>query len=327
MERGMRSRAHTLPAVRLGPKATYWDYVRKSIARDWQLYVLLFPLILWYILFTYKPMYGLQIAFKDYSIIRGITDSPWVGFKHFQEFLQGEYFWRVMKNTLLISVYSLVFGFPAPILLAVLLNEVKNKRYKKVVQTATYLPHFLSIVVVCGMVVNMLSPSSGLINHLIRLCGGEGVYFLSKPEYFRTIYVIMNIWKETGFSAIVFMAAIAGIDMELYEAAVVDGANRFRQIWHVTLPGILPTVAIMLILRLGSILNVGYEAIILLYQPATYETSDVISTYIYRTGLTNPGGAEYDFAAAVGMFNSVISFLLVIVSNAISKKITEQGIW
>ncbi len=295
-----------------------------NFKKDWFLYVILIPFIAWYIIFAFKPMYGLQVAFKEYSVFLGIKDSPWVGFEHFTNFFKSEYFFRTLKNTLLISFYSLFIAFPIPIILALLLNEVKNAFFKKTVQTFTYLPHFISIVIVVGLVTNFLSPSNGLVNIIIEKLGGEKIYFLTKSEYFRTIYISMGIWKEAGFSAIIYIAALAGINKELYDAAVMDGANKWKQTLHITIPGILPTVMILLILQIGSLLEVGYEAIILLYQPSTYETADVISTYVYRVGLQS---GNYDLATAVGLFNAVVGLILVVMANRLSNKITGSGLW
>lgn len=318
MESKLKHRAGS-PYIRLD-----WLGIARRLSRDRFFYILLIPFIIWYVVFAYKPMYGLQIAFKDFSVFKGIAASPWVGFEHFIEFFHGPYFWRTIKNTLLISLYSIVWGFPAPIVLALLLNEVRNVMFKKTVQTLTYLPHFISVVVVAGIVTNFLAPSNGLINIMLDKLGMEKIYFLTVPEYFRTIFVSMNIWKETGFNAILYIAALSGINPELYEAAVIDGANKWKQIWNVTLPGILPTIMIMFILRIGHILDVGYEAIILLYQPATYETADVISTYMYRSGIRE---GNYDLTTAVGLFNSAIGLMLVIVANKLSKRFTESGLW
>lgn len=298
--------------------------IGRRLSRDRFFYIMLIPFIIWYIVFAYKPMYGLQIAFKDFSVFKGIAASPWVGFEHFVTFFQGPYFLRTIKNTLLISLYSIVWGFPAPIILALLLNEIRNVRFKKIVQTFTYLPHFISIVVVAGIVTNFLAPSNGLVNIMLDKLGMDKIYFLTIPEYFRTIFVSMNVWKEVGFGAILYIAALSAINQELYEAAVIDGANKWKQILHVTLPGLLPTIMIMFILRIGNILDVGYEALILLYQPATYETADVISTYMYRSGIKE---GNYDLTTAVGLFNSVIGLLLVIGANKLSKKYTETGLW
>lgn len=297
----------------------------KNIFKHWQLYVIMIPAVLFYIFFMYKPMWGLQIAFKNFKIFAGMDKSPWVGFKHFSAFLSSPYFGRNLKNTLLINFYGLLFGFPIPILLALMLNEVKNLYFKKTIQTLTYLPHFISIVVIAGIVVNFLSPTNGLVNILIEKLGGEKVHFLIKKEYFRTIFITMNIWKEAGFNAIVYLAALSGIDPNLYEAAYVDGANKFKRIWHVTIPGIMPTIVVLLVLKIGGMLSVGYEAIILLYQPATYETADVISTYVYRMGLGEH--AQYSYAAAVGLFNAVVSVILVMFANKVSKKLSGTSLW
>ncbi|WP_436241961.1 ABC transporter permease [Paenibacillus sp. LjRoot56] len=299
--------------------------IRKHVVQEWRLYLLLIPFLAWYALFMYKPMYGLQIAFKDFSLFKGIEGSAWVGLEHFKQFFNGPYFGRTLKNTLLLSLYQLIFAFPAPIVLALLLNEVRNRLFQKFVQTFTYLPHFISIVVVAGIVTNFLAPSTGVVNSILQLFGGEKLYFLTKPEYFRIIYIIsMDIWKEMGFGAIVYIAALAGVNPALYEAAKIDGAGRFQLIWNVTLPSIIPTIAIMLILKIGQLMEVGYEAIILLYQPATYETADVISTYVYRSGLQE---GQYDLATAAGLFNASVSLLLVIMANRLSKKLTETGLW
>ncbi len=294
-----------------------------SLKKHWMLYAMLIPFILWYALFMYKPLYGLQIAFKDYNILRGIEGSSWVGFEHFADFLTDESFWRAFRNTIMISVYDLAFAFPAPIILAIMINEVRNVHFKKAIQTITYLPHFISVVVIAGLVTNFLSPS-GIINNIIEFFGGESTYFLIMPEYFWGIFTSMGIWKGVGFGAVVYIAALSGVDQGLYEAARIDGAGKFRQMWNITLPSILPTIMVMLILKIGQLLSVSYEAIILLYQPATYDTADVISTYVYRYGLQE---GNYDFATAVGLMNSVIAFILVYISNRLSKKYSETGIF
>ncbi|WP_241680247.1 ABC transporter permease [Metabacillus mangrovi] len=313
------------PKVKVKPeKIPFLLSVKNSLIRDRYLYLMLVPFILWYLIFQYKPMAGLQIAFKDYSLFKGIAESPWVGFENFIRFFESEYFIRTLTNTVLISIYGLVFGFPAPILLAILINEVKNKVFKSTVQTLTYLPHFISIVVITGIITNMLAPTNGLVNLLIERLGGEKTYFLTESEYFRTIFTSMNIWKDVGFNAIIYLAAIAGINPALYEAAKMDGANRWRQMWHVTIPGILPTIIILFLIQIGAFLEVGYEAIILLYQPSTYETADVINTYVYRAGLQ---GGEYEIGAAAGLFNSIVGLILVVTANKLSKKFTENSLW
>ena len=296
---------------------------KKRFLADYQLYLMVLPFMLYFLIFAYKPMIGLKIAFQDYSIFKG-NASPWVGFDNFTKFFSTPYFGRILRNTLMISGYSLVFSFPAPIILALLLNEVRSKRYKTFVQTATYLPHFVSAVVVCGMVTNFLAPTSGIVNIVLNKLGFESVYFLSKPEYFRTIFIAQGIWQGTGYSSIVYLAALGGIDMELYEAAQIDGCNRWKQTLHVTLPGLLPTIVTLFIISVGNILNVGYEKIILLYQPATYETADVINTYVYRMGIE---GSDYGLSTAVGLFNSVVNFLFVAIANTISNKVNGMGLW
>jgi putative aldouronate transport system permease protein len=292
--------------------------------REWQIYVLLAPTIIWFIVFLYKPMYGLQIAFKDYSIFRGVAGSPWVGFEHFHTLFGSDQFLRAVKNTFMISALSLCFGFPMPIILALMFNEITHQVFKKTAQTIVYLPHFISTVIIAGIVITAFSPSAGIVNTFIEWLGFESIYFLIKPEWFRPIFIGSGIWQEAGFSSIVFLAAIAGVSPSLYESAVVDGASRWQMMWRITLPAILPTIIIMLIIRIGNLLEVGFELIILLYQPSTYETGDVINTLIYRQGLQ---GAQYDLAAAAGLFNAVVAFVLVMTANTISKRYSRTSLW
>ncbi|MFT4173677.1 MAG: ABC transporter permease subunit [Rhodocyclaceae bacterium] len=296
----------------------------KDIKRDWLLYAMLLPTIIWFLVFLYKPMIGLQMAFKQYSAWKGIEGSPWIGFDHFITLFQSEQFIRAIKNTLTLSALSLVFGFPMPILLALMINEVYSKGYRKAVQTIVYLPHFISIVIVAGLVVTFLSPSTGVVNNMLHAFGMERVYFLTQPEWFRPIYISSNIWKEAGFDSIVYLAAIMSINPALYESAQVDGATRWQMITRITLPCIVPTIAVLLVIRLGHILEVGFEYIILLYQPTTYETADVISTYIYRLGLQ---GARYDIATAAGIFNAVVALVIVLFANHMSRRITKTGVF
>lgn len=324
---GKRIEMKTVTSTRATPlRRTVWlQAVRQHAARDKHLYLMLAPFLLWFILFQYKPMYGLQIAFKEYSLYRGIHASEWAGFVHFREFIGSPYFLRNLRNTVVLNVYGLLFAFPAPILLALLLNEAKNALFKKSVQTLTYLPHFISSVIVAGIVTNFLAPQNGLVNLLIEKLGGEKLYFLTMAEWFRTIYVTtFDIWKEVGFNSIIYLAALAGINGQLYEAAVIDGANRWKQTLYVTLPGLLPTIVIMLLLKIGHLMDISYENIILLYQPATYETADVISTYVYRAGMQE---GRYDLATAVGVFNAIIGLTLVVTANKISRKWTQSGLW
>ncbi len=298
--------------------------VGDHLKREWQLYVMLLPTILWLLIFLYKPMYGLQIAFKDYSIFRGIGGSPWVGLEHFQTLFENEQFLRALKNTIIISFYGLILGFPVPILLALMFNEVLHQTFKKVSQTIVYLPHFISSVIIAGIVINAFSPSAGIVNVLLGWLGIEPIYFLTKPEWFRPIFVGTGIWQEAGFQSIVYLAAIAGVSPTLYESAVVDGASRWQMMWKITIPSILPTIIIMLIIRIGNMLEVSFEMIILLYQPATYETADVVNTFIYRQGIQ---GGQYDLAAAAGLFNAVVAFILVMSANTISKRYSRTSLW
>ena len=295
-----------------------------DIFRDRYLYIMLVPFLLYYILFFYKPMSALQIAFKNYDPITGIANSPWVGFKHFKTFFGGPYAWRTIRNTFTINIISLVTVFPLTILFALLINEIPHKRIRSFVQTVSYMPHFISTVVVAGLVVSFLSPSTGIINILISKLGFEKQYFLINPSYFKAIYTVMGGWQGIGFNTIIYTSAISAIDETLYEAATIDGAGRFKQMWHITLAGIMPTISIMLIMRIGRMLSVGYESIILLYQPSTYETADAISTFVYRKGLIE---SDYSFSTAIGLFNGIISLILVVIANKISKKISETSIW
>ncbi len=296
----------------------------RHFKREWQIYVLLVPTIVWFILFLYKPMYGLQIAFKDYSLWRGITASPWVGFEHFQTLLGSDQFLRAVKNTFVLSAYSLLIGFPVPIMLALMFNEILIQWFKRTTQTIVYLPHFISTVIMAGIVITAFSPSSGVVNVLLMKLGIDPIYFLTKPEWFRPIFIGSSIWQEAGFSSIVFLAAIAGVSPSLYESAVVDGASRWQMMWKITLPSILPTIIIMLIIRIGNLLEVGFELVILLYQPATYQTSDIINTYIYRQGLQS---GQYDLAGAAGLFNAVVAFILVISANMIARRYSKTSLW
>lgn len=296
----------------------------KDLKRYWNAYLLALPVVLFYILFCYKPMYGLIIAFKDFSPAAGIWGSDWVGFQHFRDFFDSFYFGRVLKNTLVISSSSILFGFPAPIIFALLLNEIRNEKFKRITQTISYMPHFISMVIACGMITMFVS-EKGIVTYLLSFFGVNGrMSMLSNPDYFVPIYVISGIWQQIGWGAIIYLSALAGIDQQLYEAAKIDGANRWKQTLHVTLPGISGQVIIMLLLRLGSVMSVGYEKIILLYNQGIYETADVISSYVYRKGLID---YQWSYSAAVGVFNSVINFILIIAFNKISKRFTEVSLW
>ncbi|MEK3722717.1 ABC transporter permease [Paenibacillus sp. FSL H8-0034] len=284
--------------------------------------MMLVPVIIYYIVIHYFPIYGLVIAFKDFTPIKGIMNSKWVGLKHFEAFFNSYYFVRLLKNTLLISFYDLIFGFPAPIILALVLNEVKKQMFKRFVQTVSYLPHFISLIVVVGMILDF-SALNGVINQLIVLFGGQPISFMQNQDWFRTVYVGSNIWQGIGWGSIIYLAALSAISPELYEAARVDGANRWSQMLHITIPGIMPTIIIMLILRVGNMMDVGYEKIILLYNPAVYETADVISSFIYRKGLLE---MDYSYSTAVGLFNSLINFALLLTVNRLARK-TGTSLW
>lgn len=291
--------------------------------RQKYLLLLALPCVLYYIIFNYIPMYGIIMAFEKFDFSKGFLGSQWVGLKNFETFIQGPYFWRLMRNTFLLSVYALVFGFPVPIIFALLLNELRSMAYKRWVQTITYLPHFLSVVIVIGLLKEVLSPS-GIVNRLLAVFGAPSINFFMDAGWFRTMYVSSAIWQEFGWGAIIYLAALASIDPQLYEAARIDGASRWRCVWHVTLPSLRPTIIILLILNMGSLLSVSFEKVLLLYSPGIYETADVIPTYVYRVGLLQ---ANYSFGAAVGVLNSVIAFIFVYTSNYLSRKFSEVSIW
>lgn len=307
--------------ARLQP--TLGKRIRRDLSRYKYVYIMLIPIVVWYILFCYRPLLGNVIAFKDYKASKGIWGSPWVGIKHFTAFFSSFYFWRLLRNTLLISLYGIIFSFPAPILLALLMNEMHSRWYKSTVQTITYMPYFISMIVICGMLMDFLK-MDGVITTILAVLGMPNENYLMKPEAFRTIYVASDIWQNCGWNSIIYMAALSSIDQELYEAAAIDGANRFKQTLHVTLPGLLPTIMILLIIRIGAVLNVGYEKIILLYNSANADTSDVISSFVYRRGILE---ANFSYTTAVDLFNSVISFGLVMGANALSRRKTAYGLW
>lgn len=289
----------------------------------WGIYLMMLPGILYYIIFKYGSMFGVVIAFKDYTPAVGILKSAWIGFAHFKDFFGDLYFMRVLKNTIVLSLYDLVVSFPAPIILALLLNEIRNSKFKKTIQTITYLPHFISVVVICGLVITFCM-KDGLINDVREMLGFERKSLLMDAKYYKTIHVFSGVWAGIGWGSIVYLSALTGIDMELYEAATLDGAGRWKQTLHVTLPGILPTVVTLLLLRIGSLMSVGYEKVILLYNPGIYETADIISSYVYRNGLAL---ANYSRSAAVDLFNSVINIILLVTANTISKKINDVALW
>ncbi len=297
--------------------------VSKDFWRNKSLYLMVLPVIIYFICFHYMPMYGAIIAFKDFKPQLGIMGSPWVGFENFQKFFTNPSFASILWNTLRISLTSLVFGFPAPIILALLINEIRSQKFAKVVQNATYLPHFISLVVICGLIRNF-TMDTGIINTILEFFGFERKSLLNYPEYFTSIYVVSDIWQQMGWDSIVYLAALTSVDPQLYESADLDGANGWKKALHITLPGIMPTIATMLILRVGSLLNVGFEKIILLYNNATLNVADVISTYVYRKGLID---LDWSYSAATGLFNSVINFIFLITMNKISTKVNDVGLW
>jgi len=295
----------------------------REMTKNGQLYLIALPVIAYYVIFHYAPMYGAQIAFKDFTPAGGIAGSPWVGFKHFEDFFGSIYFIRVLKNTLTISITSLVFGFPAPIILALLINELRSRRFSRTVQLITYMPHFISMVVICGMILEFTS-HNGLISVVLSYFGIPAKTMLNDAGLFVPIYVISGIWQGVGWGSIIYLAALTGIDQELYQAASIDGAGRWKQTLYVTHPGLMPTIIVLLILRTGNILSVGAEKIILLYNPSIYETSDVISSYVYRRGLLN---ADWSFSSAVGLFNSVVNFILVASVNWLARRTSDTSLW
>lgn len=296
-----------------------WRQIKKSK----YLYIIFIIPMIYYLLFHYMPMYGVLIAFKDYNIGKGVWGSPWAGFKHFHKFLTDPYFWKLVRNTLVLNIYGLVWGFPIPIILAVMLNEVPREGYKKLIQTVSYLPHFISTVVVCGMVVNFLS-LDGIFNQLLVNLGLEKIQFLMFPQYFRTIFTASGIWQSCGWTSIIYLSALTGVDSEVLDAAMIDGANRWERIRHVTLPAITPTISIMLIMQLGKIMTLGYEKILLLYNGSTYETADILSTYVYRRGILSN---DFSYATAVGLFQSVVGVIMLVLANKVSKKLSETSLW
>ncbi|WP_404456495.1 ABC transporter permease subunit [Virgibacillus necropolis] len=296
---------------------------KKSLLKNWQLYILLLPALLYFLIFHYIPMYGVQIAFKDFYANLGIMGSPWVGFDHFTRFFDSYYFWRLLKNTIILNVYGLIL-FPLPIIFALSLNELRNGPFKKWSQTLTYAPHFVSVVVVVGMLVAFLDPVTGLVNHIIVSLGGEAVPFLTSPEWFRHIFIWSGQWQTLGWGTIIYLAALAGVNPELHEAARVDGATRIQRIIHINIPSILPTVVVLFILNIGNFMSIGFEKVLLMQNSLNAETSDIIQTFVYQTGLLE---GQYSFAAAIGLFDSLINIILLITVNQIARKTSENSLW
>ncbi|MFC5466116.1 ABC transporter permease [Lederbergia graminis] len=296
----------------------------KRIARNWELYLFLLPTIIYFVIFKYIPMYGLQIAFKDFIAFYGIWGSPWVGFEHFIRFFESYQFWNLLKNSLQINLYQLLFAFPLPIIFALMLNQVTRTRFKKLVQTVTYAPHFISVVVLVGMIFIFLSPSNGFVNNIIQLFGGEPIYFMGSNEWFKTVFVGSEIWQTTGWSAIIYLAALTSVDPHLHEAAIVDGASKFQRVRHIDIPGILPVIMIMFILEIGNFVTLGYQKVLLMQNSLNIASSEVIQTYVYKTGLL---GSQFSYAAAIGLFENVLNFILLIMMNQLAKKLKQQSLF
>lgn len=311
-------------------KQTYVDHNRKqkilrSLKKNWLLYLFILPFAIYVIMFSYAPMYGLQIAFRNYTYSGGITGSDWAGLKWFERFWNSPRFWPIMKNTFALGVYSLLASFPLPIILAIILNNVRNLKWKKFAQTLTYMPHFISTVVIVGMMSLFFDPNSGFVNTLIEMFGGSGdTYFMGEPQYFSHMYVWSGVWREMGWGSIIYLAALAGVDPGLHDAAKIDGANKFQRVFHVDIPTILPTVIIMLIMKCGSIVSIGYEKVYLMQNSLNINAAEVISTYVYKIGLENH---QYSFASAIGLFNNLINFILLIIVNKTADKISGNSLW
>lgn len=304
-------------------KSGFWSRLKQDLIQHKSLYLMLLPIVIYYLVFHYYPMYGAQIAFRDFIPKKGMFGSPWVGLKHFKSFFSSVYFGRLIRNTLGINILNLIFGFPAPIILALMLNEVRRDKFKRVVQTVSYLPHFISMVVIGGLILEFTA-TDGFITKIMTMFGYPKQNLMIDPALFKPIYIISEIWQSIGWGSIIYIAAITGISSELYEAAKIDGAGRWKQMLHVTLPGITPTIVTMLVMRIGSMMSLGYEKIILIYNSSIYETADVISTYVYRKGLLEQ---SYSFSTAVGLFNSVINLILLVAANKACKRFTGHGLW
>ena len=298
--------------------------VQKVLKRDWQLLVLCALPVLYFIVFHYIPMYGVQIAFKDFKATDGIWGSAWVGFKHFKRFFASSQFVSLIKNTLGLSLLQILLGFPVPIILAIMLNQVKNQRFRKFAQSILYCPHFISIVVLAGMLYIFLSPRNGIVNTIIKILGGEAIFFLGEAKYFKLTFVISGIWQNAGWSAIIYNAALAGISPDLYEAAQVDGANKWQRIRHIDIPGIMPTIIMMLIMEIGKVMSLGFQKAYLLQNAQNLSASEIISTYIYKVGMLD---AQYSYSAAVNLFNNVINIILLVTFNKLAKKLTDNSLW
>lgn len=310
-------------SIKSSPKHGIGTILKKDMSANWMKYLMVLPVLIWLVLFSYKPLYGIIVAFKDYSPGLGIMDSPWVGFRHFIDFFQSRDFVRVLRNTLLLNFYGILFGFPIPILFAIFVNEIRSKWLRNISQSVSFFPHFISMVVICGMVTQFCSVD-GFIGQLMEKLTGSDKVLLQEPAYFRTIYILSDIWQEAGFASIIYFAALCGVNNDLYEAADIDGASRLKKIIHVSIPSIMPTIIIMLIMRVGQLMSLGADKIILLYNPLTYETADIISSYVYRMGLQE---FNWGLSTAVGLFNNVVNIIALIIVNKISRKVGETSLW
>ena len=298
--------------------------LRHAAVRDWQLLLLCALPVLYFIIFHYVPMYGVQIAFKDFKAADGIWGSAWCGLEHFRRFFSSSQFWPLIKNTLGLSFLQILIGFPIPIILAIMLNQTKNQKFRKFVQSVVYCPHFISIVVLTGMLYIFLSPRNGIVIQIIEFFGGDSIFFLGDAKYFKGTFVLSGIWQNAGWSAIIYIAALAGISPDLYEAAQVDGANKWQRIWHIDIPGILPTVIMMLILEVGKVMNLGFQKAYLMQNAQNLASSEIIATYIYKVGLID---AQYSYSAAINLFNNVVNIILLVTVNKIAKKMTSTSLW
>src|SRR5690625_107604 len=305
------------------PRDSKFQYLRKHFAANWQVYALLLPALLYFFIFNYVPMYGVQIAFKDFIANLGFWNSPWIGFDHFERFFNSYYFWRLIKNTLLLSLYQTIL-FPLPIIFALALHELPQGKFKRWSQTLTYAPHFLSVVVVVGMIIAFLDPITGLVNHVIEFFGGSSVDFLTDPKWFRHIFVWSGQWQNLGWGTIIYLAALAGVNPELIEAATVDGATRFQRIIHINIPTILPTIIVLFILNMGNFMAIGFEKVLLLQNNLNSETSDIIATFVYQTGILE---GQYSFSTAIGLFESVINIIVLVSANYLARLVSENSLW
>jgi putative aldouronate transport system permease protein len=305
-------------------KRSLWRTVKKSFNKHWQFYLLIIPPVLYFVIFKYIPMFGAVIAFKDYSVVQGVWGSPWAGMKHFELFFNNPVAWNLIKNTMLLSLYQLAVGFPLPIMLALALNEIRNGFFKRTVQMVTYAPYFISTVVIVSMIILLLSPRLGIFNNILVALGFEAINFMGNPDMFRSIYVWSDAWQNTGYAAVIYLAALAGVDPSLYEAARVDGASRLQKIINVDIPGVMPAAIIILILSVGNLMAIGFEKIYLMQNPLNLSTSEVLPTYVYKIGLLN---ANFSFATAVGLFNSVINLVLLVLVNALARRVSGSGLW